>query len=51
LLWPLDDPYLGGLDAYRQCLAQLQATLEAHVPQFLGCDRPCSRETMTDEGL
>src|SRR6266567_5110537 len=34
LLWPLNDPYLEGLEAYRQCLAQLQATIEAHTPQF-----------------
>jgi protein-tyrosine-phosphatase len=35
LLWPLDDPYLEGLDAYRQCVAQLQATIEAHASQWL----------------
>ena len=31
----MDAPYLEGLDAYPQCLAQLQATIETHVPQCL----------------
>jgi len=39
LLWPLDDPYLEGPDAYRQCVTQLQATIEAHASQLLRCER------------
>ena len=35
LLWPLDDPYLEGLDAYHQCLTELQTAIEAHAPQWL----------------
>jgi protein-tyrosine-phosphatase len=35
LLWPVDDPYMQGLDAYHQCHIQLQAAIEAHAPQWL----------------
>ena len=35
LLWPVHDPYLEGLDAYHQCLAELQTVIEAHAPQWL----------------
>jgi protein-tyrosine-phosphatase len=35
LLWPRDDPSREGLDASRQCLAQLQATIAAHALPFL----------------
>src|SRR5437016_6276477 len=35
LLWPVHDPYLEGLDAYHQCLAELQTTIEAYAPQWL----------------
>lgn len=48
LLWPLNDPYLEGLDAYRQCLAQLQVSIEAHTPQFLEYER--SRPTESPAG-
>ena len=36
LCWPIDDPYLEGLDAYRQCVQQLEACFNAHAPQLLG---------------
>jgi protein-tyrosine-phosphatase len=36
LYWPIDDPYLEGQDAYRQCIQQLEACLNAHAPQLLG---------------
>jgi protein-tyrosine-phosphatase len=49
LLWPLDDPYLEGLDAYRRCLTQLQATIKAHTPQLLGYQRSHPTETTTGE--
>jgi hypothetical protein len=32
MLQPLDDPENQGLDAYHQCLAQLQAMIETHAP-------------------
>jgi len=48
LLWALDDPYLEGLDAYRQCCTQLQATIEAHAPQLLGRERSRPKETSTE---
>ena len=35
LLWPVHDPYREGLNAYRQCLTQLQTAIEAHAPQWL----------------
>jgi protein-tyrosine-phosphatase len=35
LLWPVHDPYLEGLDAYRQCLTELQTAIEAYAPQWL----------------
>ena len=35
LLWPVHDPYREGLDAYYQCLAELQTVIEAHAPQWL----------------
>ena len=35
LSWPLDDPYMQGLDAYYQCLIELQATIESYPPQLL----------------
>ena len=35
LLWPLDDPYMQGLDAYYQCLLELQAIIERYAPQLL----------------
>jgi protein-tyrosine-phosphatase len=35
LLWPVQDPYREGLDAYHRCLAELQATIEAHALLWL----------------
>ena len=35
LLWPVHDPYREGLDAYYQCLTELQTAIEAHAPQWL----------------
>ena len=48
-LWPLDNPYLEGLDAYCRCLTQLQATIKAHTPQLLGYQRSHPTETPTGE--
>ena len=35
LLWPVHDPYREGLDAYHQCLTELQTAIQAHAPLWL----------------
>ena len=35
LLWPVNDPYREGLEAYHQCLTELQTTIAAHAPLWL----------------
>ena len=35
LLWPVHDPYREGLDAYHQCLTELQTIIAAHAPLWL----------------
>src|SRR5215813_14576256 len=35
LLWSVADPYMEGLDAYHQCLAEFQTPIEAYAPRWL----------------